>query len=125
MHENEIDGCIRTAAFTVSSALGPGLLENVYKLALAHELRKAGLVVATEVGLPVVYDGLQLDIGYRLDILVEKKVIIELKSVEALAPVHFKQLRNYLGLSGCKLGLLINFNVASLRDHIHRVVLDL
>ena len=125
MHENEIDGCIRTAAFRVNTVLGPGLLENVYKLALAHELRKDGLLVATEVGLPVVYDGIQLDIGYRLDILVEKKVIVELKSVEALAPVHFKQLQNYLGLSRCKLGLLINFNVASLREHIHRVVNNL
>jgi GxxExxY protein len=122
MHENDIDGHIRTAAFKVSTVLGPGLLENVYKLALAHELRKAGLVVATEVGVPVVYDGLQLDIGYRLDILVGQKVIIELKSVEALAPVHFKQLQNYLGLTGCKLGLLINFNVVSLREHIHRIV---
>lgn len=115
MHENELDGCIRTAAFTVSTVLGPGLLENVYKLALAHELRKARLQVATEVGVPVVYDGIQLDIGYRLDILVEHKVISELKSVEALAPVHFKQLQNYLGL-------LITFNVTSLREHIHRVV---
>ena len=122
MHENDIDGHIRTAAFKVHTALGPGLFENVYKLALAHELRKTGLLVQAEVGIPVVYDGLQLDIGYRLDLLIAGKVLIELKSVDTLAPVHFKQVQNYLGLTGHKLGLLINFNVASLREHIHRVV---
>ncbi|RZK32902.1 MAG: GxxExxY protein [Hymenobacter sp.] len=122
MHENDIDGHVRTAAFKVHTTLGPGLYENVYKLALAHELRKNGLLVQAEVGIPVVYDGLQLDIGYRLDLLISGKVILELKSVDALAPVHFKQLQNYLGLTGHKLGLLINFNVASLREHIHRVV---
>ena len=125
MTDNEIDGHVRTAAFRVHTVLGPGLFENVYKLALAHELRKAGLQVETEVGLPVTYDGVQLAIGYRFDLLVERKVVIELKAVEALAPVHFKQLLNYLGLSGHKLGLLINFNVASLRDHIHRTVNNL
>ncbi|MGI4833831.1 MAG: GxxExxY protein [Janthinobacterium lividum] len=122
MHENELDGCIRTAAFRVHTPLGPELLENVYKVALAHELRRAGLLVATEVGVPVVYDGIQLEVGYRLDVLVVGKVIVELKSVNALAPIHFKQLQNYLGLTGCKLGLLINFNELSLREHIHRIV---
>lgn len=122
MHENEIDGFIRTAAFRVNSALGPGLFESVYQQALTHELRQAGLRVATEVGVPVIYNGLQLGNGFRLDMLVEDKVVIELKSVEALAPIHFKQLQNYLGLSGLRLGLLINFNTAFLRDHIHRVV---
>ena len=111
-----------TAAFRVHTVLGPGLLEAVYEAALAHELRKASLLVKTQVALPVVYDGVQLELGYRLDILVEDKVILELKSVEALAPIHTKQLLNYLKLSSLRLGLLINFNVLSLKEHIHRVV---
>ena len=122
MHENQLAGLIMTAAFRVHTVLGPGLLEAVYEAALTHELRKAGLLIKTQVALPVVYDGVQLELGYRLDILVEDKVILELKSVEALAPIHTKQLLNYLKLSGLRLGLLINFNVLSLKEHIHRVV---
>ena len=122
MHENQLAGLIMTAAFRVHTVLGPGLLEAVYEAALAHELRKASLLVKTQVALPVVYDGVQLELGYRLDILVEDKVILELKSVEALAPIHAKQLLNYLKLSSLRLGLLINFNVLSLKEHIHRVV---
>lgn len=122
MDENAISFEIRKAAFKVHTALGPGLLESVYELALAFELRQAGLSVATQVALPVVYAGQQLDGGYRLDLLVERKVIVELKSVEALLPVHYKQLLTYLKLSGLKLGQLINFNVDSLKDHMHRLV---
>lgn len=122
MDENAISFEIRRAAFKVHTALGPGLLESVYELALAFELRQAGLRVETQVALPVVYAGHQLDGGYRLDLLVECKVIVELKSVEAILPVHHKQLLTYLKLSGLKLGQLINFNVDSLKDHMHRLV---
>jgi|SRR6476469_9732823 len=122
MHENEIAGHVMRAAFKAHTALGPGLYESVYEAALAHELRKLGLLVETQIALPVIYDGIRLEVGFRLDILVEHKVIVELKSVVELLPVHHKQLLNYLHLSQLKLGLLINFNVVSLRDHIIRLV---
>ena len=92
--------------------------ESVYEQALAYELKKEGLNVQTQVGLPVKYEGVQLEIGFRLDILVENKVIVELKSVESLTEVHFKQLLTYVTLSNKKLGLLINFNVSKLEDKI-------
>ena len=122
MHENEIAGHVMRSAFKAHTALGPGLYESVYEAALTHELRKLGLLVETQVPLPVVYDGIKLDVAFRLDVLVEQKVIVELKSVTELVPVHSKQLLNYLHLSQIKLGLLINFNVPSLRDHIIRLV---
>jgi len=93
----------------VHSALGPGLLENAYKACLLYELRKAGIRAESEVTLPVVYDGVRIDLGYRLDIVVEDALIVELKSVEALTPVHQAQLMSYLKLSGKQVGLLINF----------------
>ena len=102
--------------------LGPGLLESVYETALAYELRRAGLAVSTQVPLPMVYAGVQMEIGFRLDLVVEGKVIVEIKSVEALQEVHFKQLLTYLKLSGLKLGQLINFNVVTLKEHMHRLV---
>ena len=120
--ENILAGHIMRAAFRVHSALGAGLYESVYEAALAHELRKLGLRAETQVGLPVVYDGIKLNVGFRVDILVGQIVIIELKSVESLAPIHSKQQLNYLHLAHVKLGLLINFNVGSLRDHIIRIV---
>jgi GxxExxY protein len=106
----------------VHSKLGPGLLESAYAAWLAHELRKSGLRVETEVCLPVVYDGVQLDIGYRIDLLVEGCVIVELKACEAVTPVHQAQLISYLKLSGKSLGLMINFHVAHLKDGIKRYV---
>ncbi|WP_201984512.1 GxxExxY protein [Hymenobacter rubidus] len=114
MHENEISKVVLDAAFRVHSALGPGLLESVYEAALTHELRKQGLAVETQVPIPVVYDGVKLAIGFRLDVLVENKVILELKSCENLIPIHSKQLLNYLRLADLRLGLLFNFNVESL-----------
>ena len=114
-------GRILGAAFRVHTVLGPGLLESVYEVALAHELRKAGLLVATQVEMPVAYDGIRLDLAFRADIVVEGRVILELKSVETLAPVHSKQLLNYLRLANLKTGLLINFNTASLKDQIIRL----
>lgn len=125
MQENDISFEVRKAAFKVHSALGPGLLESVYEVALAHELRQAGLLVQTQLALPMVYAGVQMEAGFRLDLVVGGKVIVEIKSVEALQEVHFKQLLTYLKLSGLKLGQLINFNVAHLKDHMHRLVNNL
>ena len=121
MEKDELTGQILGVAFRVHTVLGPGLLESVYEVALAHELRKAGLLVATQVEMPVVYDGIRLDLAFRADMIVESAVILELKSVEALAPVHSKQLLNYLRLSGLKTGLLINFNTISLKDQLIRL----
>ena len=122
MERTDLTGRILAVAFRVHTALGPGLLESVYEVVLAHELRKAGLLVATQVEMPVVYDGIRLDLAFRADMIVESQVILELKSVEALVPVHAKQLLNYLQLSGLKTGLLINFNTVSLKDQITRLV---
>jgi GxxExxY protein len=118
----EISHAVITAAMRVHSELGPGLLESAYTACLQHELRKAGLRSDAQVGLPVVYDGVKLDIGYRIDLLVEDLVIVELKSVEAIAPVHQAQIISYLKLSGRSLGLLINCNVAHLKVGIKRFV---
>ncbi len=121
MEKDELTSRILGVAFRVHTALGPGLLESVYEIVLAHELRKAGLLVATQVEMPVVYDGIRLDLAFRADVIVESRVILELKSVEALAPVHSKQLLNYLKLSGLKTGLLINFNTIHLKDQLIRL----
>jgi GxxExxY protein len=121
-HENDISYLVRKAAFTIHQALGPGLLESVYETLLCHELRKLGLHVQTQVPLPVLYDGLKLENGFRIDLLVEHKVVVELKSVEVLLEVHHMQLLTYLKLSGHKLGLLINFNVPLIKSGIFRKV---
>jgi len=118
----DISHAVITAAMRVHSELGPGLLESTYTACLQHELKKAGLKSDAQVGLPVVYDGVKLDLGYRIDLLVEDLVIVELKSVDAIAPVHQAQIISYLKLSGRSLGLLINFNVAHLKDGIKRFV---
>src|SRR6202521_2295630 len=119
---NQLTGIIVTAAMKVHSALGPGLLESAYQACLLHELRKQGLTVASQVVLPVVYDGQTIDLGYRMDLLVEDLVIIELKCVEAVNPIHEAQLLSYLKLSGRNVGLLINFHVAHLRNGVKRMV---
>jgi GxxExxY protein len=111
------------AAFHVHSTVGPGLLESAYTACLVYELRKAGLSISTEVPVPIVYDGVKLtDVGYRIDILVEKELVIEVKCMETIAPVHLSQLISYLKLSDRRLGLLLNFNVESFRDGIYRRV---
>ncbi len=125
MAENDISYVIRGAALKVHSGLGPGLLESAYERALAHELTKAGLKVQTQVGMPLVYEEIKMDVGYRADLIVEDKVIVEVKSVEALSEVHYKQLLTYLKLSNKKLGLLINFNVTLVKDGIKRIVNNL
>jgi len=106
----------------VHSVLGPGLLESAYQGCLAHELRNRGLEVLSQVGLPVVYDGEKIELGYRMDLLVENRVIVEVKCVEAIHPVHEAQLLSYMRLSGIPVGILINFHVAHLRDGIRRMV---
>lgn len=111
------------AAFRVHRALGPGLLESVYEVCVCHELSKMGMPFGRQVDLPLTYDGVQLASGLRLDLWVDRKVIVELKGVDTLLPVHEAQLLTYLKLTHCRLGLLINFNVAKLVDGLHRRVL--
>lgn len=122
MTENEIATVIVDAALSVHRTLGPGLLESVYEAALAFELRDRGLQVQRQVPIPVRYRDVIFDEGFRADLVVEAKVIVELKSVERVAPVHCKQLLTHLRLADLRLGLLINFNVELLRDGIKRVV---
>lgn len=120
---NKISYDIIGCAFRVHSQLGPGLLESTYKVCLAYELNKLEYSVETEKVLPVVYERVKLDAGYRLDLIVDGKVIVELKAVEALNDVHVAQLLTYLKLSNVRLGLLINFNVKDLKSGIRRLVL--
>ncbi len=122
MTENRISNEIIKCAIEVHKALGPGLLEGAYLDCLAYEIAKSGLFIERQKALPLVYKEVKLDAGYRIDLLVEHKVIIELKSVEALNDVHTAQVLTYLKLSGCKLGLLINFNVVKLMNGIKRLV---
>src|SRR5262245_57201703 len=117
---NEISGAIVDAAMKVHSALGPGLLESAYEACLKYELSKRGMKVLSQVILPLVYDGIIIDAGYRLDLLVEDDVIVELKSVDKITSLHEAQILSYLKLSKKKLGLLINFNVEHLKGNIHR-----
>jgi GxxExxY protein len=118
----KVGKAVLDAAFKVHTALGPGLLESVYETTTAYEVRKSGLMVATQVSLPIFYDGQELASGLRLDMLVEKCVIVELKSVETMNPVYEAQIMTYLRLSGVRLGFLINFNVKHLKDGIKRFV---
>jgi len=122
MTANEISHVVITAALKVHSALGPGLLESAYEACLAHELRKVGMNVETQVGLPVVYDGIKLDLGYRIDMLINDVVVVELKSVEEISRIHVAQVLSYMKLSKKQLGLIINFNVLRLKDGIKRLV---
>ena len=120
---NNITYAIRGAAFRVHSALGPGLLESAYEACLLHELRSNGYQVERQVALPIRYRGVTLSAGYRIDLLVNDAVVIELKSVDELAPVHTAQLLTYLRLSKRKLGLLMNFNVKNMQEGIKRYVM--
>src|SRR5215472_7192824 len=123
--ENELSRIILDAAFRVHSAIGPGLLESAYEACLVYEIRSAGLKVQTQVPLPLLYRDVKLEVGYRLDLLVEELVVVEVKAVDALAPIHHAQLLSYLKLCDKKLGLLINFHEVSLRHGIKRVVNNL
>lgn len=125
MDENSSSFKIIGAAINIHKLIGPGLLESAYEAMLEHDLREMGFNVKTQVAVPVIYKGVKLEAGYRADMVVEQKVLIEIKSIEALAPVHFAQTLTYLKLGELKLGLLINFNTAVLRDGIHRIVNNL
>ncbi len=125
MTENQISEKIIGCAIQVHKSLGPGLLESAYQECLYYELKETGLQVEKQKPLPLIYKNVKLDVGYRLDLIVENKVVIELKSVEALNEVHVAQMITYLKLSGCKLGLLMNFNVLRLVDGLKRIVNNL
>ncbi|HEY3402652.1 MAG TPA: GxxExxY protein [Ohtaekwangia sp.] len=125
MDENDISYKIIGVAIELHKNIGPGLLESVYENAFVHDLREAGLQVNCQVPMPFIYKEVKMDVGYRIDIMVENKVLIEVKSIEVLAPVHYAQTLTYLKLSGLKLGLLINFNVKILKDSIHRIANNL
>ncbi len=122
LSENELSHKIIGCAIEIHRTLGPGLLESVYEAALCYDLKAEGLLVKSQVPMPLIYKEVHQEIGYRIDVLVEDKVIIEIKSIENLAPVHFAQTLTYLKLSNKKLGLLINFNTTVLKDGIHRIV---
>lgn len=125
MTENEISYLIRGAIFKIYNTIGAGLFESVYKQVLKYELEKLGLIVKTEVSLPLIYDKIKFDIGFRIDLLVNDKVIVEIKSVEKIADVHHKQTITYLKLTGLKLALLINFNSDNIANDIFRKVNNL
>ncbi|MFC1731792.1 GxxExxY protein [candidate division KSB1 bacterium] len=123
MNIEEIFKMVLDCSFQVHTALGPGLLESAYEECMYYELLKSGLNVKKQIALPLIYKEVKLDAGYRIDLLVEKKVIVEIKSIESLAEIHLAQILTYMKLSGCKLGLLVNFNVRQLKDGIKRVIL--
>ena len=125
MNENEISYKIRGAIYHVYNSLGPGLLESIYEAALIYQLKKDGLKVESQVPIDIVYDGKTLPISYRLDLLVEDKVIVELKSVDEITNVHKKQLLTYLKLTGLHLGILVNFNIENINLGIIRIVNNL
>lgn len=125
MTENTIGKEVVDAAIKVHRTLGPGLLESAYEACLLFELQKRGLKGQAQIGLPLQYHNVTLDVGYRVDILVEQKVILELKTVDKVLPIHEAQLLSYLKLSGCKLGFLLNFRVLRMKEGIQRMVNDL
>ena len=121
METNEITGQIVDAAIQIHKALGPGLLETVYEEVLAYELNKRGLLAERQVPIPVFYDGRKMKVGFRADVFVERKIIVEIKSCEAIAPIHKKKVTSYLRLTGLKVALLINFNEELLKNGITRL----
>ncbi|TAG59343.1 MAG: GxxExxY protein [Cytophagales bacterium] len=125
MTENEISKVVFDSALKVHQNLGPGLLESAYEECLYYELCKTGLKIEKQKPLPLVYEDVRLEVGYRIDIMIENKFIIEIKAVDALNDVHLAQILTYLKLSNCKLGLLINFNVTLIKNGIRRVVNNL
>lgn len=125
MIENDLSRIIVDCCFRIHNTLGPGLLESVYEELLAYEIQKQGISIRRQQGIAVIYDHIKMDMGFRADIIVENKVIIKIKSVEDIAPVHQKQLLTYLRITGLKLGLLVNFNKALIKDGIRRIVNNL
>lgn len=122
MTENEISGRIISSAIEVHKALGPGLLESAYKECLSYKLVQSGLYIEKEKNMPLVFESIKLNCGYRIDILVENRLVVEIKSVDALHDIHLAQTLTYMKLGGYKLGLLINFNVTLLKDGIKRII---
>lgn len=122
LNENEISRIVVDVCFKIHQQYGPGLFENVYEEIFCYEFGKTGIPFTRQQAIPLVHEAVKLDIGFRSDIIIDNKVILELKSIETLAPVHFKQLTTYLKLTDIKLGLLINFNVNLIKDGIHRIV---
>ena len=122
MELNEITYILRGCIFKIFNTLGPGLLESAYEAALLYEIKKTGLEVRSQVALPMIYESINMDIGYRIDLLIENKVLIEIKSVESIVEVHHKQVITYLKLSGLQLGLLVNFNTSNIANSIYRKV---
>ena len=122
MELNEITYILRGCIFKIFNTLGPGLLESAYEAALLYEIKKSGLEVRSQVALPMIYESIKMDIGYRIDLLIENKVLIEIKSVESIVEVHHKQVITYLKLSGLQLGLLVNFNTSNIANSIYRKV---
>lgn len=120
--DSELTGQIIKCALNVHTALGPGLLESAYQECLFYEMRKSGLLVEKDKPLPLIYEDVRLDCGYRIDLMVENKIVVEIKSVEALADIHLAQVLTYLKLTNNRLGLLINFNVVRLKEGIKRVI---
>lgn len=120
--ENEISKIVFEAGLKIHKALGPGLLESAYEECLYFELMKTGLIIERQKGLPLVYEDIKMEIGYRADILIENKFIVEIKSVEAINDIHLAQILTYLKISNCRLGLLINFNVLLFKDGVKRVI---
>ncbi len=125
LSENEIAKMAVDLCFRLHKQYGPGLFESVYEELFCYEWSKTGIPFQRQQAIPLVHENIHLEIGFRVDVIINKKVIVELKSVEALAPVHFKQVQTYLKLTNCKLGLLINFNVNLIKDGIHRIVNNL
>jgi GxxExxY protein len=125
MTENELATIVVDIAFKIHNRLGPGLLESAYEAIVCRELERRGLSFTRQQPVPVVWEGEELEVGFRSDVIVEGKLVVELKSIEEVAPIHKKQLRTYLVLTDCKLGLLINFNVTLIKDGISRVVNNL
>ena len=119
---NSVSGVVVDSAMKVHSALGPGLLESAYVACLAHELRRRGAGVEVQVPVPLVYEGVRMDVAYRIDLLVERRVVVEVKAVEKLLPVHIAQVLSYLRLGDCPIGLLFNFHTPHLRDGIRRLI---
>lgn len=120
--ENEISTVVVNICFRIHSTYGPGLFESVYEEIFCYELAKTGIPFTRQQEIPLVHETIRMELGFRADVIVDNKVIIELKSIEALAPIHYKQVQTYLKLTGCKLGLLVNFNVNLIKDGIHRIV---
>ncbi|MEO6228899.1 MAG: GxxExxY protein [Ferruginibacter sp.] len=123
--ENEISRLVVDTCFKIHQKYGPGLFESVYEEIFCYELSKTGISFTRQQPIALIHETIKMEIGFRADVVIDKKVIVELKSIEALAPLHFKQVQTYLKLTDCKLGMLVNFNVSLIKDGIHRIVNNL